>query len=58
MKPHEGLNFLTASSKKNHPWLSIEYNRPSLTNTEWIGTWIESSDARCKKRKEKKTLVY
>ncbi len=54
MKPHEGLNFLNSSSKKTHPWLSIEYNHPSPIKKGWIGTWIESSDARCKKRKEKK----
>lgn len=58
MKPYEGLNFLNASSKKTHRWwLSIEYNHPSPTNTEWIGTWIESSDARCKKKKKNTSVL-
>jgi hypothetical protein len=52
MKPHEGLNFLKESSKKTHPWLSIEYNHPSPTNTEWIGTWIKW--IRCKMQKNKR----
>jgi hypothetical protein len=58
MKPYEGLNFLNASRKKTHRWwLSIEYNHPSPTNTEWIGTWIESSGARCKKRKKNTSVL-
>jgi hypothetical protein len=61
MKPHEGLNFLNASSKKTHRWwLSIEYNHPSPTNTEWIqngsehGSNHQMQDAR---RKKKNTSV-